>query len=149
MLRRGIGALVLLAATVAFAGCGDDRLSADEFRKQATKICTDQRKLTDRISTPKQPGDVASFLQRGLRVVRPALAKLEKLKPPKDLDERYKVTLDALTRQLRLIEGGYGEVKRGADPIEIFDNLGPRLTPLRQEADRSWAVLNLQACVNQ
>jgi hypothetical protein len=138
-----------VSAAVLVAGCGGDgRLSPEEFHTKVSAICRARKMATDRIPAPKAPGDVEHFLTRGLALERPALRRLAAIKPPADLDGRYRQTVDVLRRELALIAGGDREIRRGADPIRIFGNLRPRLAPLRAQEEANWKALKLPDCEN-
>lgn len=145
-MRRAGG--LLAAGAVLLSGCGDGRLSPDEFHSQVSAICRARKLATDRIPAPKSPGDVETFLSRGLTRERPALRRLAAIKPPSEVDQRYRQTVDVLRRELALIAGGDREIRRGADPIRIFGNLRPRLAPLRAEEEANWKALGLEDCQN-
>jgi hypothetical protein len=64
-------------------GCGDGRLSHDEFVRRADAICSAYRGSTQRLAHPRSYDEVLAYVKKTLPVYEAALRKLEQLKPPK------------------------------------------------------------------
>jgi hypothetical protein len=87
----------LLLATgsvlVAFftAGCGGDgdRLSKEDFQKQASATCAKYEQKLNTIGTPTSPSDISNYVEKGVPVIEQGLAELRRLKPPADMQEDY------------------------------------------------------------
>src|SRR5262245_14423737 len=74
----------LTAATTLLSGCGDGRLSHDEFVKRADAICSAYRASTERLAHPRTYADVLAYVKKTLPVYEAALRKLEELQPPNE-----------------------------------------------------------------
>ena len=83
--------------------CGSDTLSAQDLRTQASEICIRVNATTDRIAVPNAPAGGERFLSEGLVLMRPALARLQRLKPPHELSDDYALAVSANARQLQLV----------------------------------------------
>lgn len=144
------GGVVLLLVIVLLAkGCGDDSLSADELRSQATAICTRVNAATDSVAVPNAPAGGARFLAEGVALMRPALTRLQRLKPPKELRRQYELAVSANARQLQLIEQTLAEIRNGGDPIDAYGTLQRRLALVSTAANSTWQALRITACVSR
>jgi hypothetical protein len=89
-------ALVLVSAA-ALAGCGgdDDRLTREEFTRQATAICDDLERRTEQVDEPRSPADVDDFAADLRAIVEDGLSDLRELRPPEDLEQPYERYLES------------------------------------------------------
>src|SRR5437764_12753166 len=93
--------LPLAVSAAVVAGCGSsgggggDRLTASEYTKQATKICTGSEKATNALKQPTKPEEVKPFLQKGIAITQKAVDNFKALKPPKDLQNQHNAVVDA------------------------------------------------------
>jgi hypothetical protein len=144
------GGVVLLLVIVLLAkGCGDKGLSADELRSQASEICVRANALTDRVAVPNAPAGGERFLREGLAIMRPALTRLQALRPKEELRADYDLAVAANARQLQLIEQAIGSIRRGEDPIDAYALLQRRLDLVTEPANRAWTRLGVNACVSR
>jgi hypothetical protein len=144
--RLALAALAAVLLALALGGCGDGTLSAGDLGSRATKICDRVQKATDRIAVPNGPGEAERFLAQGLAVIRPAVVELAKLKPPKDMHDRYAEAIGLMRRQIKLISASVASIHAGSDPIRSFRSLQQGLAPLTSLASTSWRALKLPAC---
>jgi hypothetical protein len=150
MLRRSIAVLaaaLLLACEL--AGCGDDALSANDLRTQATQICTRTTAETDRIAVPRSADESARFLHAGAATMGPALARLRALKPPKEMRASYAQAVSVSGQELALITAQAKAIDGGADAIVGFRRLQAALIPLMRIEDATWRALEIPACVQR
>jgi hypothetical protein len=82
----GRAALVVGAALfVASCGNGGDRLTKEEYAKRADGICARYNRATQSLGTPGTAlGSLARYAASSLPVLDRAIARLRRLKPPKD-----------------------------------------------------------------
>lgn len=139
-------ALVALVAAL-LAGCGDASLSASQLRTQAAAICTRAAVATDRIALPSAPDQGDAFLRDGLAQLRPAAARLGKLKAPAELRRRYDRAVQLAGQEIRLIARHEREIARGEDAVGTFRALQAALDPLTTEENAYWRGLEIPACV--
>lgn len=148
MRRTALGGLL---AAVLLAGCGgSDRLSDSQLRTQATTICTQATRQTDRIATPTSPAGGMQFVNRGIAVFTPELTKLRLLKPPKDdVADVYQTSLKAFSQKLHALRTAQHEMKTGANPVTAMTALSQRLAPIESAEDGAWQALQVPACLNR
>jgi len=139
-------ALVALPAAL-LAGCGDASLSASQLRAQAGAICARTAAATDRIALPITPDRGDAFLRDGLAQLRPAAAKLGKLKPPAELHRRYDRAVQLAGQEIALIARHERAIARGEDAVGTFRALQAALDPLTSEENAYWRGLGIPACV--
>lgn len=145
----GGGVVVLLLVLLLARGCGDDSLSAQELRAQATAICARVNEATDRIAVPNAPAGGERFLAEGVALMRPALTRLQRLKPPQELRRQYELAVSANARQLQVIEQSLAEIRNGTDPIDAYRTLQNRLGLVSSTANSTWRALKIPACVSR
>src|SRR6185436_10918489 len=86
-------AVAALLAGCGGGGSGDGRLSAQDYRDQAAKICEDTQRQTNALGRPKKTSEFKIFLARGLKVTERNLERFSALKPPKDLEDEHNAIL--------------------------------------------------------
>ncbi len=138
-----------MCAALALAGCGSSPLSAAQLRNQAAQVCTTANRLTTAIPTPHSPAASASFLRRGLAVLKPELAQLRVLSVPGELGPVYGVSLNAFAGKLQALASAIRRLRAGADPRATIAALAHRLEPLQSEENGAWRALEIPACVSQ
>lgn len=145
-MRRTLPVLVVLIA-LALSACGEDSLSDQQLRAQATAICTRASRATDRIAVPASPDRSAPFLTAGLAQLRPAAARLRALKPPKDLRSQYNRAVQLAAQEIALIARQARSIANGDDPADTFRQLAAALQPLTTEENAFWRALEIPSCV--
>ena len=148
-MRRAVLGVILAAAML--AGCGgSDRLSDSQLRAQATVICVQATRQSDRIPTPTSPAGGMQFLNRGIAVFSPELTKLRLLKPPKDdVADVYQTSLKAFEQKLHALRSAQHELRTGANPVTAMTALAQRLAPIESSEDGAWRALQVPACLNR
>ncbi len=137
----------LLAVVV--AGCGSPELSDVQLRSRAAGLCSTANRQAGRIATPATPAAAIAYLDRGIAVFRPELARLRKLRPPSDLASVYGTSVGAFSQQLRELELTVRKLHRGADPVGAIRTLERRLAPLEATEDTAWTSLHVPACLDR
>jgi hypothetical protein len=145
----GRGAAVALAA-FAIAGCGgSSSLSSSQLHLRATRLCDAAWFVTDRIPTPATPAGAKTYLKRGISALRPELASLRALRPPSDLAQVYRVSIDSFADKLAALQQTVHQLDTGADPIVAMRSLARRLAPIEASENGAWQALQVPACVNK
>jgi hypothetical protein len=147
--RALLAVLAFLPLAFALAACGDDRLSAQDLRTRASTICADAANATDRIPVPSEPSQGVRFLRAGLAGMRPAVARLHTLKPPKKLDDSYTKAVALGRLEAALIARNAHAIDDGADVIATFRTLQAQMLPLTREENAFWRALAIPACVRR
>ena len=145
MRRLAVPALV----AVLLAGCGGSQLSSSDLHNQATHICQSAHSRSNRIPVPHDPSGGASFLRRGIAVLRPELRQLRALRAPGASSSVYSSALAAFSQKLQIMESTVGNLDRGADPVTTFKTLEQQLSPVKAQEDGAWRALGIPACTNQ
>jgi hypothetical protein len=143
------GVVLLLVILLVVKGCGDKGLSASELRAQASEICVRANDRTDRVAVPNAPAGGARFLAEGLAIMRPALTRLQALRPKQELQDDYALAVAANARQLQLVEQAIAAIRRGGDPIDVYAQLQRRLDLVTAPANRAWRRLGISACLSR
>ena len=143
-MRRG--ALPGALAALLIVGCGSGSLSSSDLRRQATQICQSARSASNRIPAPRGPAGGATFLRRGIAVLKPELSRLRTLHASGGSASVYSTALGAFSEKLRLLQEAVGALDAGADPVSTFKNLQQQLQPLEGRENEAWRSLEIPAC---
>jgi TolA-binding protein len=141
-------AAVGAAAIAAIAGCGggSDELSAEQFQRDANKVCRDVEDQLDRVqgTIPTSADQAEKQAQAIVDLSEQALDNLRRIDPPEELKPTYDRYLDARERAT-------GFVEDARDAAADKDNDGyaraKRRLAAGQPDRRALALrLNLNAC---
>lgn len=144
------GAVVLLLLIVLIArGCGEDGLTPDQLRAQATAICGRANEISDRIAVPNAPAGGERYLVEGLGVMRPALNRLRLLEPPEELREQWETALRQSDARLTLIARTARQISRGGDAIDEYRALQNQLDTSEIGLRAAWNALDLPVCAGR
>jgi hypothetical protein len=146
MIRR---ALAAGAVALALSACGSAAPSASRLRARATAVCQRALIQSSRIGPPAAPAQTASFLRRGIAVLRGELAQLRRLHPPSDQAGDYAHALDAMGRELTMLTATLHAVDRGADAVSAINTLQRTLTPVEARDLAAWGRLDIPACADR
>jgi hypothetical protein len=149
-LIAGRCASLAVLAAVLVGGCGGSQtLSSGELHVQATQLCTQASLETGRIRTPATPTGSVAFLQRGIEVMTPELAKLRALRPASDVADVYSTSITAFTKKLAAMKDAVRDLNGGEDPIVAVKTLEQSVGPLVVAENGAWQALQLPACVSR
>lgn len=146
---RRLSLVALAIVLLALAGCGDDSLTAEQLREQATAICTRTAAATDRIAVPSRADEGGAFLREGVARLRPAVARLRALKAPEELRRAYDRAVQLGGQEVALIARHERAIAGGDDVIDTFRRLQADLQPLIDQEDAYWRALQIPACVRR
>ena len=145
MTPRALPVAAALAALL--AGCGgDDRLSTEDYRAQAVKICQASERQTDRLGQPKTPAEFKAFLKRGIAITQENVDKFEDLSPPDDLQDEHDAIVEREKdgiEQLRKLEG---ELKGNRSDLRRLQAAQPALDKLSDQVDARFRAAGLDRC---
>jgi hypothetical protein len=83
----------VVLVTFAAGGCGEgDRLSRQEFVREATEICSPLERELEALPQPQSLSDLGPYASRAGELTEDGLERLRKLRPPQALErpfERY------------------------------------------------------------
>jgi hypothetical protein len=146
-MRRALTALALAAL---LAGCGGSgsggRLSAKEYRAQASRICNDSRRQTNALGRPATTRQFQAFLTRGIRVTERNLTRFERLKPPEDLQAKHDNIVAGERRGLSRLRRLSSQLHGDSRDVAVLKNAQPALNRLSAEADARYRAAGLPAC---
>jgi hypothetical protein len=137
-----------LALALLMAGCGSSSLSARQLQSGAKRTCLVATRTLNLIPTPQLPAGGAAFLRRGISVLKPELAALDRLHPGGSLADSYARALNANHRELGALDSTLKRLTAGADPVAAIKRLQRQLIPLEQRAAVSWAAVGVAACAD-
>jgi hypothetical protein len=147
--RRAAATLFLVAVAALIAGCGSSALSSSDLARRATAVCQLAGSQTALIPTPAGPEGSATFLKRGIAVLKPELEQLRSLRPPDDLADVYNVSISSFAKKLSYLNETVHDLAGGADPVIAMRTLQQNLAPVEKQEDGAWQALQIPACVNR
>jgi hypothetical protein len=143
---------VLVAAALLLEACGSSkpRLKPHVFTSEAAKVCRSTQARSRALARPATPGDVPLFLRRAARVLRAAVGRLEGLRPPAQLDARWRRQTALLNRQLDIVVSLSHSVHDGkGDAVAAVLRMERRLRSTRRTTDAGWKRLGIPGCVSE
>ena len=146
-MRRGLAGVLL---AVLLAGCGGggggDRLSADQYRTQASRICNDSRRQTAALGQPKTTAQFKTFLVRGVAVTERNLTRFARLKPPADLQDKHDGIVAGERRGLAQLRRLSAQLHGDSRDVAVLKRAKPALDQLSAQADARYRAAGLDAC---
>jgi hypothetical protein len=138
---------VTALAVLALAGCGDG-LSADEYRREAGRICREASRTADRVARPRaqSAGAVAGFLERLVDANERVIGGFEELEPPAELEGPHDELLAENRRGVEVVRGTVRRLRGGGDLGRELQAVQTRLRPVDERADRAAERLGVPAC---
>ena len=135
-------------AAVVLAGCGgsDHRLSAQAYRAQATRICNDSRRQTAALGKPQTTRQFKAFLERGIAVTRRNVARLQRLRPPKDLQAAHDGIVAGERQGLAQLQRLSAQLHGDGRDVVVLKRAQPALSRLSAAADARYRAAGLPAC---
>lgn len=139
-------AALALVVTLGLAGCGSTSLSAQQLHTGARRVCRVAVQRLNGIPTPQMPIAGSVFLKRGIAVLEPELAALERLRPGGGLAKNYTRALDATRAELAALQSTVNGLKAGNDPVVAIKTLQQQLLVLEPRTASAWAAVGVPAC---
>jgi hypothetical protein len=147
--RRGLTLAAAAAATGLLAGCGgggSDRLSAKDYRAQATAICADTQRATDALGRPKRTSEFKVFLARGLKVTDRSLRRFAALKPPTDLQNEHDAIIAGERRAQDQLRSLSGRLHGDSRDIAVLRRVQPQLSKIGGDTNARYRAAGLTRC---
>jgi transcriptional regulator with AAA-type ATPase domain len=143
------GCAVVAVALIAAGGCGggDDRLSRDEYVKQADAICAKYQKRLDALPEPENVQELKELVDEGLPIAREGYQELKALEPPEELEADVSEWFERNDRNLELIEE-LGQAAEEGDEQRI-QSLASEAEKNEEEADRIATGIGLDVCAEE
>jgi hypothetical protein len=145
--RRGF-ALVVAALAAGCGGGGDgDRLSKEEFQKEANAICARFEGRIDELGQPQTVDEITDFVDEAIPVVNEEIAALDDLDPPAELEGEYD---RMLAEGRKTVEAGrkLGEAAESRDEAALRDAIDEG-QEASDRADEIATDLGLTDCVDE
>ena len=138
----------MLALAVAACSLGeddrDDRLSREEYVRQADAICADYEERLARLGDPASIAELATVAGRALPIAREGVARLRALRPPEDLARRVEQWLERNERNVDLVRE-LREAARSRDVTRVQE-VASTLADNERAADALAGRIGLDAC---
>jgi hypothetical protein len=173
--RRRLAAalLVLAVVTVSVAACGGGRekgsvttttatdaasapssassvsvpsAAATGYRASADGICAVAQQILATVPQPTAAGDIATYLERSLGALDPALARLRALHPPPELQALHARWVGLQAQQRAVLQRLLERVRGAANPVAVLRAAGPGLTKRTAMIDALAHQLGFTVC---
>jgi hypothetical protein len=140
---------LLAVLALALVACGDDRMSAKEYRSAATRICVDSEKATDAIEQPTRSNTeaIVDYLQRLADASEDTIQRFEKLDPPEELSKPHRDILAANRDGQQTVRKVIADLRGGDEAREVLQASTARLRALGQRVNAAAKKLGLDECV--
>jgi hypothetical protein len=139
-----VGAAAMLAA----CGGGGGRLSAADYRRQASRICADADRRAKAIPRPRNLSGLRGYLDRTLTIVQQDNDRLRALKPPDDLQDRAAAALRAQGAAIRMLRRLRDELRAPKPSLRAVQAGLAEVSQLGNEADRRFRELGVPRCAS-
>jgi hypothetical protein len=139
---------ICLLAVLALAACGDDGMSASDYRAEAKKICIDAEKATEAVDQPTRstPEAIVDYLQRLLAANERTTKRFEKLDPPEKLQQPHDDILKANRDGANAVRAVIKDLEGGKDPREVLQSSTDRLRELGEQSNAAAKKLGVPEC---
>jgi hypothetical protein len=143
--------LALLALLPVLAGCGDDTLTTDEYRREARAVCTDAARATRGVEAPQRTTNaaLAAYFGRLLQVTQRTTDRLAELEPPDDLARPHDAAVAAQREAIGELDRFVKELRRGGDAQQLLLGVQTRLSEISQRSRRAAQELGVPECARQ
>jgi hypothetical protein len=147
-MRRALGTLGLVLALTACGG--EDRLSTKDYRAQLRKACDEAERLTDAVRRPTRatPEAIADYLQRLRDVNVRTIEKVERLKPPEELQDEHDRALDVNREGRERVDAIIRELEEGGDPTQVLRESRAELEESSRAAKQAGRDLGVPECAD-
>jgi hypothetical protein len=141
--------IVLTPALALLAGCGssgDGRLSAGDYRAQASRICADTQRETAALGRPRGTSAFKVFLTRGLRVTDRNLRRFAALRPPSDLQDEHDAIVAGERKAEQQLRAISGQLHGDSRDIALLRRVQPQLARLGDQTNARYRAAGLPRC---
>ena len=149
---RRLSILLVVLGSLALGACGgEDRLSTEEYRAEAKKVCQQADRATAAVREPTRAtaDAIVDYFERLLRANEQSTERFNSLEPPESLqdahDDALKANRDGVAEVRRVIR----ELKDGGDPRQVLTSAQSRLQRLSAQAADAAGRLGVPECADQ
>lgn len=146
-MSRRLATVAVAVLGIGLGSCGSSPLSSSDLHNDASQVCLQASRLTDRIATPTSPVGTEAFLRRGIAALTPEVAGLRALHPSTEVADVYVAAVKSLGQQLALLKDARHDLGNGEDPVIALKTLQQELGPIETQANGGWEALQIPACV--
>jgi hypothetical protein len=139
-------ALAVVALTMAAAGCGGED-SAEEYREQASALCTESLREAESITPPRGQSGWDAFLRETLELARSYTRELEELEPPDELADLHEQVRRLNERAERLTERLRDDLAAGQPLRERLPEYLQGLITIARRDNRLAREMGVPECV--
>jgi hypothetical protein len=139
-------AAAVSALATAAAGCGGEE-SADEYREQASALCTESVREAESITPPRGQSGWDAFLRETLEVARSYTRELDQLEPPEELADLHEQVRRLNQRAERLTERLRDDLAAGRPPRDLLPAYLQELLSIARRDNRLAREMGLPECV--
>jgi hypothetical protein len=139
-------AAAVLALATAAAGCGGED-SADEYREQASALCTESLREAESITPPRGQSGWDAFMRETLEIARSYTRELEQLEPPEELADLHEQVLRLNERAELLTERLRDDLAAGEPLRELIPPYLNDLISIGRRDNRLAREMGLPECV--
>jgi hypothetical protein len=129
-------------------GDGGERLSAADYRKQATEICQESERRTNELEAPEAPEDIKPFLERGLEITEEDIGRFSDLQPPEDLQEQHDAAVEASEEFISQIRDVTSNLEGNASDQQAIQEANAEIEKASEASDKAFDELGLEECAN-
>lgn len=143
-------AATALLAAVLLAGCSggssepEERLTTEEYVRQADRICAEYERRLARLAQPENLADLAAMAEEARPVAEEGLDELRALRPPEALEPQVEAWLERNEENVRAIDE-LREAAEEGDETRVRE-LASAARDNEEEADRLAAAIGLEDC---
>ncbi|HEV2061753.1 MAG TPA: hypothetical protein VGR12_02780 [Solirubrobacteraceae bacterium] len=139
-----------LSLALAFAACGDDRLSTEDYRAQLREICKQSEQRTNEVQEPTRatPEAIADYLQRLRDVNAQTIERVEELEPPEELQDAHDRALEANREGREKVDAVIRELEEGGDPTQVLTDARSELQDASRAAKQAGEDLGVPECAD-
>jgi hypothetical protein len=135
-----------MALATAAAGCGGDD-SAEEYREQASALCTEAVREAESVTPPRGRSGWQAFLRETIEVSRKYTRELEQLEPPEEIAALHEQVLRLNQRAERLTERLRDDLAAGRSPRELLPTYLDELFSIARRDNRLAREMGVPECV--
>jgi hypothetical protein len=142
----------VLLGTLALAACGgDDRLSTDDYRAQARRICVEAKRTSAAIKQPTRatPAAIEDYFRRVLAANEGATRRFEDLQPPEGLQRAHDDTLKANGAGEAEVRRVVKELQGGGEPRTVLTRAQSRLQRIDRQTGAAAQRLGVPECAGR
>lgn len=132
---------------MAAAACGGEDSSAEEYREQASELCTEAMRDAETVTPPRGRRGWDAFLRETLEFSREYTRALEQLEPPEDLADQHEQVKRLNLRAERLTARLREDLAAGGTERELLPPFLQELLAIARRDNRLAREMGVPECV--